>query len=140
MCTAGPAIGVPAFAASVALDFRVDAINNIGVLFISGAYIAWIMWLVLKGHLRALAGRLAAAGRLSLMNYLSHTLLGTATFIVVTRITGGLPEPTIVVDTAAAIMVFQLWASPLWLRHFRFGPMEWLLRSAACGSRHPMRR
>jgi hypothetical protein len=29
-----------------------------------------------------------------------------------------------------AIWVFQLIASPIWLRYFRFGPVEWIWRSA----------
>jgi uncharacterized protein len=28
-----------------------------------------------------------------------------------------------------AIWIFQLIISPIWLKHFRFGPMEWLWRS-----------
>ena len=30
-----------------------------------------------------------------------------------------------------AIFTLQLWYSPLWLRRFRFGPLEWLWRSPA---------
>jgi uncharacterized membrane protein YeiB len=34
-----------------------------------------------------------------------------------------------------AIWTFQLIASPLWLRYFRFGPMEWLWRWLTYGKR-----
>ena len=38
-----------------------------------------------------------------------------------------------------AIWVFQLLASPVWLRYFRFGPAEWLWRSLTYFRRQPMR-
>jgi uncharacterized protein len=38
------------------------------------------------------------------------------------------------------VVGLQLMVSPWWLRHFRFGPMEWLWRSLTYGQRQPMRR
>jgi uncharacterized protein len=40
----------------------------------------------------------------------------------------------------AAVWMVQLIVSPLWLRHFRFGPAEWLWRSLTYWRRQPMRR
>jgi uncharacterized protein len=37
-------------------------------------------------------------------------------------------------------LVVQLIASPIWLRHFRFGPLEWLWRSLTYVEIQPMRR
>ena len=37
------------------------------------------------------------------------------------------------------IWIAQLIVSPIWLRHFRFGPMEWLWRSLTYWKRQPMR-
>ncbi len=37
------------------------------------------------------------------------------------------------------IWVVQLWISPIWLKHFRFGPAEWLWRSMTYGKLQPMR-
>jgi uncharacterized protein len=42
-------------------------------------------------------------------------------------------------------VVFAIWAaqlviSPLWLKHYRFGPVEWLWRSLTYWKRQPMRR
>ncbi len=39
----------------------------------------------------------------------------------------------------AAAWAFQLIASPIWLRHFRFGPLEWLWRWLTYGKKPPMR-
>jgi uncharacterized protein len=34
----------------------------------------------------------------------------------------------------------QLGISPLWLRYYRFGPLEWLWRSLTYWKKQPMRR
>jgi uncharacterized protein len=39
----------------------------------------------------------------------------------------------------AAIWIFQLVASPIWLRHFQFGPLEWVWRSLTYNRRQPMK-
>jgi uncharacterized protein len=39
-----------------------------------------------------------------------------------------------------AISVFQMVASPIWLRHFRFGPLEWCWRSLTYWKQPPFRR
>jgi uncharacterized protein len=39
-----------------------------------------------------------------------------------------------------AIWVFQLVVSPLWLRAFYFGPLEWAWRSLTYWQRQPFRR
>jgi uncharacterized protein len=39
-----------------------------------------------------------------------------------------------------AIWFAELNISPLWLRHFRFGPVEWLWRSLTYLRPQPMRR
>ena len=39
-----------------------------------------------------------------------------------------------------SIWAFQLVISPIWLAHYRFGPVEWLWRSLTYGQRQPMRR
>jgi uncharacterized protein len=43
------------------------------------------------------------------------------------------------------LIVFAIWAvqlmiAPIWLRHFEFGPLEWLWRSLTYGKAQPLRR
>ena len=47
------------------------------------------------------------------------------------RSTAGIP--------VGAMWTVQLIVSPIWLRHFRFGPMEWVWRSLTYWQRQPMR-
>jgi uncharacterized protein len=37
-----------------------------------------------------------------------------------------------------AIWIVQIVLSVLWLRYFRFGPMEWLWRTVTYGERQPL--
>jgi uncharacterized protein len=38
------------------------------------------------------------------------------------------------------IWAFQLIVSPIWLKYYRFGPLEWLWRSLTYNKRQPMKR
>jgi uncharacterized protein len=38
-----------------------------------------------------------------------------------------------------SVWLFLLIASPIWLRHFRFGPMEWVWRSLTYWRKQPMK-
>jgi uncharacterized protein len=39
-----------------------------------------------------------------------------------------------------AVWTLQLAVSPIWLRHFQYGPLEWLWRSMTYLQRAPFRR
>jgi uncharacterized protein len=86
--------------------------------------------------------RLAPVGRMALTNYLVQTLVGLWLFY------GFMPGPHLmakvglVVILPAWIVVYalQVTASERWLRHFRFGPAEWLWRSLTYWSVLPIRR
>ena len=43
-------------------------------------------------------------------------------------------------NKAGTRLRFQLAGSPLWLRHFHFGPLEWLWRSLVYLKKQPFRR
>ena len=76
---------------------------------------------------------------MALSNYLMHTLFGTTLFYGYGFGLFGRLERYQVLLVAIAIWALQLWLSPVWLRHFRFGPMEWLWRSLTYWQRQPMR-
>jgi uncharacterized protein len=48
------------------------------------------------------------------------------------------PAPTFVLGVA--VYAIQAVVSALWLRHFQFGPLEWLWRALMYGRRPPLRR
>jgi uncharacterized protein len=71
---------------------------------------------------------LAAAGRLSLTNYLMQSAIGVLLFARL----GEIPPP-LGVALSGAVFGLQVAASVAWLRRFRFGPAEWLWRALSYG-------
>jgi uncharacterized protein len=85
------------------------------------------------GWRRALAP-LAAAGRLSLTNYLAQSLIGA---FLLARL--GVVHPPLGIAISCAVFALQVLASRWWLARFRFGPVEWLWRALSYGKLPPLR-
>jgi uncharacterized protein len=100
-----------------------------GSLLMALGYLGVVMLVVQRGWLRALQDRLAAVGRMALTNYLSQTLICTFIFHGWGLGQFGTWSRSQLVLLALGVWAFQLIVSPLWLRHFQFGPMEWLWRT-----------
>lgn len=82
---------------------------------------------------------LAAVGQMALTNYIAQTLICTALFY---GFGFGLYEQFArheLYYVVAAIWVVELVWSSLWLKRYRFGPMEWLWRSLTYWQPQPMR-
>ncbi|WP_329110019.1 DUF418 domain-containing protein [Micromonospora sp. NBC_01699] len=104
------------------------------------AYVATALRAFHTGRGPRLAAVLAPAGRMALSNYLGQSVAGVLIF---TGVGFGLvgrvaPLPTLLI--AVAIYGGQLAFSAWWLARFRYGPVEWLLRSWTDARRVPLRR
>jgi len=91
---------------------------------------------LVPGLMRALA----AVGQMAFSNYVMHTLICTAIFFGYGLGYYGKLQYYQLFYVVTSIWVFQLIASPLWLRYFRFGPLEWVWRSLTYWKRQPMKR
>jgi len=114
--------------------------NYLGSILVAFGHIGALALLVKSGALHAIVERFAAVGRMALSNYLAHSLVMTTLFYGYgLGLYGDVPR---VWQQALVVIVIglQLLISPWWLRHFRFGPMEWLWRSLTYRQRQPMRR
>lgn len=114
--------------------------NYWGSLLVSSGYIGVIMLISQRGIFAKAQDALAAVGRMALSNYLLHTLICTTLFFGHGFGLYGSVERTTQLLIVVAIWIVQLIVSPLWLRHFRFGPFEWLWRSLTYWQLQPMRR
>jgi uncharacterized protein len=88
------------------------------------------------------AGRLAIlapVGRMALTNYLLQTLTGIGLFFGIGLGLGGKVSMVFLPLVALGIFLLQIGFSGIWLRWFRFGPMEWLWRSLTYRSWQPLR-
>lgn len=82
---------------------------------------------------------LAPAGKLAFSNYILQSIVGLFVFQSFGANMGGKVGPLYQVFFALMVFVAQVALSHLWLRFFRFGPVEWLWRSATYRAWQPMR-
>jgi uncharacterized protein len=116
---------------------EIGALEVVQPVLMSCAYMTGVM-LALHTPLRApLAAVLAPLGRAALANY----LLATVAFVAVGRAIGleGSDRWGAAIALGAGILAVQAVVSPLWLRRFRYGPMEWLWRCATWWRWMPIR-
>ena len=126
-----------AFAESV---FFAPQFNYWGSLLLAGAYVAGIMLWCRHRPDGLVTGAFAAVGRTAFSNYLLQTVLATTIFYG-----HGLGLFAQVSRAEALGVVVLIWAiqiplSVLWLRYFRFGPVEWVWRTLTYGTREPIVR
>ncbi|MHB1422747.1 MAG: DUF418 domain-containing protein [Gemmataceae bacterium] len=113
--------------------------NYIGSLFVALGHAGMVLLICKAGLLPRLTARLAAVGRMALSNYLMQTILCTTLFEGWGFGLFGRLDRLQLLGAAASIWMSQLIVSPVWLHHFRFGPMEWLWRSLTYGRLYPIR-
>ena len=88
----------------------------------------------LQGRLAPLLQALAPAGRMALTNYLMQSVVCAFVFYGWGLHQWGMPRHLQVLFVLA-MYAAQVLLSALWLRHFRYGPMEWLWRWLTYGRR-----
>ena len=104
---------------------------DIGRFAMAMGYTGLIMLICKLGWLPAVRSRLAAVGKMALTNYLMQSIFCLYIFVVI-GLYGELRFHQIYY-VVFAIWVVQLIYSPIWLKHFRYGPFEWLWRKLTYG-------
>lgn len=105
--------------------------------------LGWVGAMMLASNaavLLPLTRRLAAVGRMAFSNYILHTAICTTIFYGYGLGLFGRVDRVWQFAIVMAIWVFQLIVSPIWLRYFQFGPLEWLWRSLTYLRWEPFRR
>ncbi len=102
------------------------------------AHISLVMLLYLSGRCGAVFRRLAAVGQMALTNYVMQAVICTLFFFGYGLNYFGELGYYQVFYVVAGVWVVQLTVSPLWLRWFHFGPLEWLWRSLTYLKVQPM--
>jgi uncharacterized protein len=148
---AGLTVGIPLTLFGVAQNFARhwdveysfylgEQYNYWGSYLVALGWTGLIMLWCQSSRAPALKERMAAAGRMAFTNYILQTVICTTIFYG-----SGFGYFERVPRTGQILIVFGVYAAqlaiaPLWLRHFRFGPLEWLWRSLTYGRRQPFRR
>jgi uncharacterized protein len=106
--------------------------------FATYGYCAVLLLVVKAGWWRALTSRLAAVGQMAFSNYILTSILCTILFEGYGFGLFGRLQRAQLYMILPGIWLVQLIASPIWLRHFRFGPLEWVWRSLTYWKLQPM--
>jgi len=109
-------------------------------LLVSLGWVGLIMLLCRRSTTGWLARSLAAVGQMAFSNYILHTLICTTIFYGHGFGQFGRVSRVGQAGIVVAIWAVQLVISPLWLRRFRFGPLEWLWRTLTYRRLQPLRR
>jgi uncharacterized protein len=111
-----------------------------GRIAVTLGHIGFWMLICKSGWLGWLTSRLAAVGRMALTNYVMHSVFAAFIFTGIGFSLFGELQRYQLYYVVGGIWLFQLIASPIWMKHFRFGPLEWLWRSLTYNKKQPMRR
>mgnify|MGYP003320987918 FL=1 len=101
---------------------------HFGRLSMALGYLGLIILLIKKEKLESLRFRLACVGRMALTNYLMHSVIALFIFSGAGLGLLGKFSWSQLYLFVLLIWVLQLYLSPLWLKYFYFGPVEWLWR------------
>ncbi len=110
------------------------ALSSVASLLMCLGYLAWIV------HARAHLHWLAPMGRMALTQYIVQSLVGTWVFYGYgLGAFESLPRLW-QIPFALGLFALQVLFAHAWLRHFRFGPLEWVWRGMTYGRWPPLRR
>jgi uncharacterized protein len=98
-----------------------------------------LLLLCKAGLLAGLQRRLAAVGQTAFSNYIAHSLVYGFVFYGYGFNLFDKLQRYQLYYVVLGMWVFSLVASPIWLAHYRFGPLEWCWRSLTYWKRQPMR-
>jgi uncharacterized protein len=103
--------------------------NYVGSVAVALGYIGVVMLISKSTSYTVLNEAFSAVGRMAFTNYILMTLIGTLIFYGHGLGLYGSVERKFQIVLVLAIWILILIISPLWLRHFRFGPLERLWRA-----------
>jgi uncharacterized protein len=150
LAIAGYAIGISVNALSTygMITSNYDIVANsfwnapyqIGRVAVALGHASVLILLAKSVRMRWLTDRLAAVGQTAFSNYISHSIIYALVFYAPgLRLFGQLQRYQLYYVVLGMWILSLAW-SPIWLRYFRFGPLEWCWRSLTYWQRQPMRR
>src|SRR5208283_2784073 len=112
---------------------------DIGRLSIALGHLGMIMLLAKAGLFQWIMSPLAAIGQMAFSNYILQSIVTAFLFTGYGFALYGKLQRYQLYYVVGAIWIGQLIVSPIWLRHFRFCPLEWGWRSLTYWKLQPMR-
>jgi len=103
------------------------------------SYAAGLLLWMTPPRVTRVSALFASLGQMALTNYLTESVVLSVIFYGFGFGLFGRLGSAPAVLIGIALYIGQLFFSRLWLRHYRFGPVEWLWRSLTYGRWQPMR-
>lgn len=113
-------------------------IYQIRRFFQTMGYLSLFILLYKLAPLRAVFHVLAPVGQMAFTNYLSQSIITSIFFYGMGWF--GLLQRYQIYEVVAAIWIFQIIFSTIWLKYFLFGPFEWVWRSLTYLKAQPIKR
>lgn len=112
----------------------------LSVVPLSLAYTASICLLFTSSIYRKRLDLFAAPGKMALTNYIMQTVIGIILFYGIGFGLGATMGVVYVIFIALAVFAFQVFYSHWWLKHFNYGPLEWIWRQLTYGKILPLKK
>lgn len=125
---------------SVASFHKAGITYALGRIAVSFGHIGLVMIFCKLNIIGFLKSSLAAVGRMALTNYIMHSVICAFVFTGIGFSMFGRLQRYELYYVVISIWIFQLIASPIWLKYFRFGPLEWMWRSLTYKQIQPFKR
>jgi uncharacterized protein len=113
---------------------------DLGRVPVAMGHIGLIMLFCKSAILNWLKKSLAAVGKMALTNYIMHSVIAMFVFTGAGFGLFGKLQRHELLYVVFSIWIFQLITSPIWLKYFQFGPIEWIWRNLSYMKKHPFRK
>jgi len=118
---------------------KTEQTYQLGRIGVTMGHVGLFMLFIRSAILKFLHRALAAVGRMALSNYLMHSIITSIIFYGDGLALYGELQRYQLYYIVFSIWIFQLIASPVWLKYFYYGPAEWIWRSLTYQKIQPFR-
>lgn len=113
---------------------------QLGRVPVAMGHIALIMIFCKLPIMNWLKTSLSAVGKMALTNYIMHSVIVMFIFTGVGFGLFGKLHRHELMYVVFSIWIFQLIVSPIWLKYYQFGPLEWVWRNLSYLRKHSLRK
>lgn len=124
---------------NLGLSILMPMLRNLMTLSMAIVYMSAIALLYQRKFFQRILSIYAPAGRMAVTNYFGQSAIGMLVFYGIGLGHMGDLRPRFIIVMPLAMFAVQMLFSWFWLRHFRFGPVEWISRSLTYGKLQKMR-
>lgn len=135
------------FALSEKSDFAAEVIYSwgytlhyLGAILLATGYSAVLMLWCRSSLWQSVQNKIASLGKMALSGYIAQSVICTTLFNGYGFGLFAQLQLWQLVLLTLGIWILQIWFAGFWLRHYQFGPLEWVWRSLTYGRRQPLKR